>query len=383
MTRDYYEVLGVDKTATESEIKKAYRKLALKYHPDVSADKSAEEKFKEITEAYEVLSNSGKRATYDRYGQAGFGQASPGAGFSDFGGFGDFSDIFQTFFGGGFGGSPFRQGRTRPAGPQKGPDLAVDVELSFEESIFGAEANVKASRYERCDHCNGTGAEPGSDVKTCPSCGGRGEVQRAQSIFGAQVIRIETCPECHGEGKVFESKCKRCGSTGRIQTSKTVPIKIPPGAYSGLHIRKAGEGSVGVRGGPRGDLLVVVHVRDHPVFRREGDDIYSDLAISVSTAALGGQIEVPSVYGAVKIDIPEGTQSGTTIRLKDKGAPSIHRRGRGDQYTKLIVEIPRNLSDRERALFQELASIGGETSVRASRKSKVFSTVKDVFGASD
>ncbi len=383
MTRDYYEVLGVDKTSTEAQIKKAYRKLALKYHPDVSADKSTEEKFKEITEAYEVLSNPSKRATYDRYGQAGFGQPSSGAGFSDFGGFSDFSDIFQTFFGGGFGTGPFRQQRTRPTGPQRGADLAVDVELSFEQSIFGTEVNVKASRYERCDHCNGTGAEPGSGVKTCPSCGGRGEVQRAQSIFGAQVIRIETCPECHGEGKVFNAKCKRCGSTGRIQTSKTIPIRTPPGAYSGLHIRKAGEGSVGVRGGPPGDLLVVVHVRDHPIFKREGDDIYSDQTISVSTAALGGQVEVPSVYGAVTIDIPEGTQSGTTIRLKDKGAPSIHRRGRGDQYTTLIVEIPKNLSDRERALFQELASLSGETIVKASRKSKVFSTVKDVFGASD
>jgi molecular chaperone DnaJ len=383
MTRDYYKVLGVDKTSTEAQIKKAYRKLALKYHPDVSADKSSEEKFKEITEAYEVLSNPSKRASYDRYGQAGFGQPSSGAGFSDFGGFSDFSDIFQTFFGGGFGTGPFRQQRTRPTGPQRGADLAVDVELSFEQSIFGTEVNVKASRYERCDHCNGTGAEPGSGVKTCPSCGGRGEVQRAQSIFGAQVIRIETCPECHGEGKVFDAKCKRCGSTGRIQTSKTIPIRTPPGAYSGLHIRKAGEGSVGVRGGPPGDLLVVVHVRDHPIFKREGDDIYSDQTISVSTAALGGQVEVPSVYGAVTIDISEGTQSGTTIRLKDKGAPSIHRRGRGDQYTTLIVEIPKNLSDRERALFQELASLSGETIVKASRKSKVFSTVKDVFGASD
>jgi molecular chaperone DnaJ len=384
MTRDYYEVLGVDKTATEAEIKKAYRKLALKYHPDVSDNKSEdEEKFKEITEAYEVLSNQNKRAAYDRYGQAGFGQASSGAGFSDFGGFGDFSDIFQTFFGGGFGASPFRQARTRPAGPQRGSDLAVDLELSFEESIFGTEAKVKASRYERCDNCKGTGAEPGSDVRACPSCGGTGERQRTQTVFGAQVIRIETCSECHGEGKVFETKCKRCGSTGRIQASKIVPVKIPPGAYSGLHIRKAGEGSAGVRGGPQGDLLVVVHVREHPTFKREGDDIYCDLPISVSTAALGGQIEVPSVYGPLKIDIPEGTQSGTTIRLKDKGAPSLHRRGRGDQYTTLIVEIPTNLNERERALFQELASISGETIVKTSRKSRVFNTVKDVFGASD
>jgi molecular chaperone DnaJ len=385
MTRDYYEVLGVGKTATEAEIKKAYRKLALKYHPDVCPDKTeAEDKFKEINEAYEVLSNPSKRATYDRFGHAGFGQASTSEGFSDFGGFGNFSDIFETFFGGGFGGSPFRtQTRTRQPSSQRGSDLAVDVEVSFEESIFGAEVNVKVSRFQRCDQCNGTGAESGSNIRTCPSCNGRGEVQRTQNVFGAQVIRIETCPQCQGEGKVFEAKCKRCGSSGRIQATKSIPIKIPPGAYSGLHIRKAGEGSVGLRGGPPGDLLVVVHVRPHPVFKREGDNIYSEKTISVSTAALGGQIEVQSVYGPLRVDIPQGTQGGTTIRLKDKGAPSIHGRGRGDQYTTIIVEIPKDLNEREKALFRELASINGETIVKASRKSKVFSTVKDVFGAGD
>ncbi len=385
MNRDYYEVLGVDKTATEAEIKKAYRKLALKYHPDVCPDKSeAEDKFKEITEAYETLSNPSKRSTYDRVGKAGFGQASSGAGFSDYGGFGDISDIFETFFGGGIGTSPFgTQTRTRATSPRRGSDLQADVEVSFEESIFGAEVKLKVSRYQRCDNCAGTGAEPGSDIKTCPSCGGRGEIQRAQNIFGGQVIRIVTCPECQGEGKIFETNCKHCKSTGRVKATKTVPIKIPEGAYSGLHIRKAGEGSVGVRGGPPGDLLIVVHVRPHPVFKREGDDIYCDVTVSISTAALGGQIEVPSVYGALKVDLAAGTQGGTTIRLKDKGAPSIHRRGRGDQYTTLIVEIPRNLTEKQKELFQELASASGETIMKASRKSKVFSTVKDVFGAGE
>ena len=385
MNRDYYEVLGVDKTATEAEIKKAYRKLALKYHPDVCPDKSeAEDKFKEITEAYETLSNPSKRSTYDRVGQAGFGQASSGAGFSDYAGFGDVSDIFETFFGGGFGTSPFgTQTRTRPSGPRRGPDLQADVEVSFEESIFGAEVKLKISRYQRCDNCAGTGAEPGSDIKTCPSCGGRGEIQRAQNIFGGQVIRIETCPECQGEGKIFETKCKHCNGTGRVRSTKTVPIKVPEGAYSGLHIRKAGEGSVGVRGGPPGDLIIVIHVRPHPVFKREGDDIYCDVTISVSTAALGGKIEVPSVYGPLKVDLHAGTQSGTTIRLKDKGAPSIHGRGRGSQYTTLVVEIPKKLTKREKALFQELASISGEPIVKASRKSKVFSSLKDIFGAGD
>jgi len=385
MKPDYYEVLGVGKTATEAEIKKAYRKLALKYHPDVSPDKSeAEEKFKEITEAYEVLSNPSKRATYDRLGQSGFQQGASGAGFSDFGGFGSFSDIFETFFGGGFGESPFRtQTRTRPSGPQRGPDVAVDVQVSFEESIFGTEVNVEVPRYERCEHCAGRGAEPGTDIKTCPSCGGSGEIQKAQNIFGAQLIRIETCPQCQGEGKVFERACKSCGGAGRLRNTKRVPIKVPPGAYTGLHIRKPGQGSAGARSAPSGDLLVVVRVLPHPIFKREGDDIYSDLSISVSAAALGGQIEVPSVYGALKVDIPEGTQGGTTIRLRDKGAPSVHRRGRGDQYTTLMVEIPKNLTEREKTLFRELASLKGETIKRASRKSKVFSTVKDVFGAND
>ncbi len=392
MKRDYYEVLGVGKTATEAEIKKAYRKLALKHHPDVSPDKSeAEEKFKEITEAYEILSNPSKRATYDRVGQSGFQQGASGfqqgasgAGFSDFGGFGGFSDIFETFFGGGFGESPFRtQTRARPSGPQRGSDAAVDVQVSFEESIFGTEVSVEVPRYEHCEHCAGTGAEPGTDIKTCPSCGGSGEIHKAQNIFGAQLIRIETCPQCRGEGKVFETACKSCRSAGRLRTTKIVPIKVPPGAYTGLHIRKPGEGSAGARGGPSGDLLVVVRVLPHPIFKREGDDIHSDLSISVSAAALGGQIEVPSVYGALKVDLPEGTQGGTTIRLRDKGAPSVHRRGRGDQYTTLIVEIPKNLSEREKELFRELASLKGEALKRASRKAKVFSTVKDVFGAND
>ncbi len=387
MTRDYYEVLGVNQNASEAEIKKAYRKLALKHHPDVSSDKAeAEEKFKEITEAYEVLSNPSKRATYDRFGQSGFQQATPGAGFGDFGGFGSFSDIFETFFGGGFGQSPFQtqdRGRSRPAGPQRGPDIAADVEVSFEDSIFGTELQVQIPRYDRCEHCDGLGAEPGTDVKNCPSCGGRGEIQRSHSIFGAQVIRIETCPECKGEGKVFETGCKRCGGTGRTKTTKTIPIKVPPGAYTGLHIRKPGEGSAGIHGGPAGDLIVMLRVTPHDVFKREGDDIYCDTSISVARAALGGRIEVPTIYGPVEISLPEGTQGGTTIRLKDKGAPSVHRRRRGDQYTTLIVEIPRNLSDRQRDLFQELASISGEHVPKASRKSKVFNTMKDVFGAND
>ncbi len=387
MTRDYYEVLGVNKNATEAEIKKAYRKLALKHHPDVSSDKAeAEERFKEITEAYDVLSNPNKRSTYDRFGQSGFQQAPPGTGFSDFGGFGSFSDIFETFFGGGFGQSPFHaqsRGGSRPSGPQRGPDIAADVEVSFEDSIFGTELQVEVPRYDRCEHCGGVGAEPGTDVKACPSCGGRGEIQRSHSIFGAQVIRIETCPECRGEGKVFERGCSRCGSTGRTKTTKTVPIKVPPGAYTGLHIRKPREGSAGTYGGPAGDLVIVLHVKPHDVFRREGDDIYCHTSISVARAALGGQIEVPTVYGPVKISVPEGTQGGTTVRLKDKGAPSVHRRSRGDQYTTFIVEVPKHLSDRQRELFQELASINGEQVPKTGRKSRVFNTMKDVFSAND
>ncbi len=386
MTRDYYEVLGVNKNATEAEIKKAYRKLALKYHPDVSADKvGAEEKFKEVTEAYEVLSNPNKRATYDRFGQSGFQQGAPGAGFGDFGGFGSFSDIFETFFGGGFGQGPFQtqERRSRPTGPQRGPDIVADVEVSFEDSIFGTELQVQVPRYERCEHCDGAGAEPGTDVKSCPSCGGRGEVQRSHSIFGAQVIRIETCPQCKGEGKIFETACKRCGSTGRTKKTEKVSINVPQGAYTGLHIRKPGAGSAGTHGGPPGDLIVMLHVKPHKTFKREGDDIYCETPISVARAVLGGQIEVPTIYGPERISVPEGTQGGTTIRLKDKGAPSVHGRRRGDQYTTLIVEIPKNLSDRQRELFQELASVTGEQVPKVSRKSKVFNTVKDVFSAND
>ena len=394
MNRDFYEVLGISKTASEAEIKKAYRKLARQYHPDVNqGKKEAEEKFKEISAAYEVLSNPEKRATYDRMGQSAFQQqqGSGTSGFGDFGfggfqgfGGGGFSDIFESFFGSGFGGSPFRtQSRGRTSRSQRGSDIQADLEISFEDSIFGAEAGVKVDRYERCSHCEGKGAEPGTGTKTCPLCKGTGEIQRAMNILGGQVIRIETCTNCKGEGTIFENACKTCKGTGLLRKERVISIKVPPGSYSGVHIRKTGEGSAGVRGGPSGDLLVFINVRAHKVFKREGDDIYVDIPISISQAALGGRIEVSTVYDTVTVDIPEGTQTGTVYRLKDKGAPNIHGHGRGSQYVTLTVKVPTKLNERQKELLGEFASISGESIPKVSRKSKVFNTVKDVFSAND
>ncbi len=390
MNRDFYEVLGISKTASEAEIKKAYRKLARQYHPDVNqGNKEAEEKFKEISAAYEVLSNPEKRSTYDRLGQSAFQQGQGTSGFGDFGfggfeGFGGFSDIFESFFGSGFGGSPFRtQSRKRASRSQKGSDIEADLEISFEDSIFGTEAGVKIDRYERCSHCEGKGAEPGTGTKTCPSCRGTGEIQRAMNILGGQVIRIETCSNCEGEGAIFENACKTCKGTGRLRKEKVISIKVPPGSYSGVQIRKTGEGSSGIRGGPNGDLLVFINVRPHEAFKREGDDIYIDIPISISQAALGTRIEVPTVYDSVTLDIPEGTQTGTVYRLKDKGAPNIHGRGRGSQYVTLIVKVPTKLNEKQKELLREYASISGESIPKVSRKSKVFNTVKDVFSAND
>ena len=394
MNRDFYEVLGISKTASEAEIKKAYRKLARQYHPDVNqGKKEAEEKFKEISAAYEVLSNPEKRATYDKMGQSAFQQQQgPGtSGFGDygFGGFqgfggGGFSDIFESFFGSGFGGSPFRtQSTRRTSRSQRGSDIQAELEISFEESIFGTEAGVKVDRYERCSHCEGKGAEPGTGTKTCPSCKGTGEIQRAMNILGGQVIRIETCTNCKGEGTIFENACKTCKGTGVLRKEREITIKVPPGSYSGVHIRKTGEGSAGIRGGPSGDLFVFINVRAHEQFKREGDDIYIDIPISISQAALGGRIEVPTVYDTVTVDIPEGTQTGTVYRLKDKGAPNIHGRGRGSEYVTLTVKVPTKLSERQKELLGEFASISGESIPKVRRKSKVFNTVKDVFSAND
>jgi molecular chaperone DnaJ len=390
MTRDFYELLGVNKTASEAEIKKAYRKLARQYHPDVNqGNKQAEEKFKEISEAYEVLSNPEKRATYDRLGQSAFQQRGDRSGFGDFGfggfeGFGGFSDIFETFFGSGFGSSPFRsQSTKRKSGPQAGADIRTDLEISFEDSIFGAEAGVKVDRYERCANCEGKGAEPGTGIKTCPSCKGTGEVRRALNILGGQVIRIETCNNCDGEGKIFENPCKLCKGTGKLRNDRVISVKVPPGSYSGLYIRKSGEGSAGIRGGVNGDLLVYISVRPHEVFKREGDDIYIDFPISISQAALGGRIEVPTIYDNVSLDIPEGVQTGTIYRLKDKGAPNIRGHGRGSQYVTMIVKVPTKLNEKQKELLREFASISGESTPKVSRKAKVFNTVKDVFSAND
>src|SRR5579864_7823797 len=320
--RDYYEVLGVERTVSIEEIKKAYRKLAVKYHPDKNpGDKAAEEKFKELSEAYEILSDSDKRALYDQHGHAAFDRRAGGFA-RGAGGFHDPFDIFREVFGGG-GGSIFDDlfggGRSDPTQPQRGEDLRYDMEITFEEAAHGAEKEITVTKPDRCDVCNGTGAESGSKSKTCPTCGGRGQVISSRGIFSI----AQTCPRCEGAGKVIEKPCKACQGSGRRERPSKIKLRIPPGVDTGSRLRSTGNGEAGMRGAPSGDLYVVLHVKPHEIFQREGDDLICDVPISFVQAALGAEIEVPTLVGTTHIKVPSGTQPGTTFRLKGKGMKNI------------------------------------------------------------
>lgn len=342
--RDYYEVLGVSKTATADEIKKAYRKLAMKYHPDVNKDPGAEDKFKEINEAYEVLSDEQKRRNYDQFGHAGM----DGAGFSgfgqDFSGFGDFSDIFGSFFGGG--------SRRASNAPRQGQDRYMQMRINFMDSIFGKTETITLEVDEQCRHCHGSGAESASDVQTCPTCGGTGYVMSQQrSLFG--VIQQQTvCPDCHGTGKKVTRACHHCHGKGYEHRRTKLDIKIPEGIQSGQQIRIAGKGELGTNGGPNGDLYIEIIVMPHETFKRENNDIYIKVPISSLDATIGCSIHVPTVYGDVELKIPEGTQPNTKFRLKGKGVKS--RTGQGDQFVEVAIEIPKKLTKRERELYEQL-----------------------------
>jgi molecular chaperone DnaJ len=350
--RDYYEILGVEKSVELEELKKAYRKLAVKYHPDKNpGDKAAEEKFKELGEAYEALCDPQKRAAYDQYGHAAFDRR---AGGFRAGGFHDPYDIFKEVFGGGnifedlFGG-----GRADPTQPQRGDDLRYDMEISFEEAAHGCEKEISLTKPERCDQCHGTGAEPGSKAKTCPTCAGRGQVISSRGIFSI----AQTCPHCQGAGRIIEKPCRTCRGTGRRELTSSIKLRIPAGADTGTRLRSSGNGEAGLRGGPTGDLYIVLHVKAHEIFQRDGDDLLCEVPVSFVQAALGAEIEVPTLDGKTGIKIPAGTQPGAMFRLKGKGIKNIQGYGHGDLHIRIQVEVPAHLSSEQKAKLQEFADL--------------------------
>ena len=379
--RDYYEVLGVNKGATAEEIKKAYRKAAMKYHPDRNpGDKEAEAKFKEVGEAYEVLSDDGKRQRYDQFGFAGvdpnFGAGGNGpygaGGFGGFGGFDDLGDIFGEFFGGG------RSSRSQQHNaPRRGENVMSHLELTFEEAAFGCEKEVATQRIENCSTCNGSGSSDGQ-VETCSQCGGRGQVRTVQNFMGMQMQSTTTCPQCSGRGKVIKNPCNTCKGKGKVRKTNRVKVKIPAGVDHGQSVRVRGEGCVGSNGGVNGDLLVEIFIKRHPIFTREDFDVLCEVPISFTQAALGAKIQVPTIDGKVEYDIPEGTQTGREFVLRDKGIPEVgNSRRRGNHRFTVVVETPTKLTKEQKELLRQL----DETMVQAEtpKIKKFFDNLKDFF----
>jgi molecular chaperone DnaJ len=355
--RDYYEILGVSKGASDEEIKKAYRKLAVKFHPDKNpGDKAAEESFKELGEAYEALSDPQKRAAYDQYGHAAFDprqRAGRGGGFG--GGFHDPFDIFREVFGGG-GSSIFENifgGGQNPSGPQRGDDLRYDLEITLEEAALGCEKEISVTKLDKCETCDGSGAETGSKLKTCATCGGRGQVLTSRGIFSI----AQTCPHCKGQGRILEKPCKTCHGDGKRQRASKIKLRIPPGVEGGSRLRSQGNGEAGFRGGPAGDLYVFLNVRHHEVFSRDGDDLLCEIPVSFVQATLGAEIEVPTLEGRATIKIPAGTQPGTQLRLKGRGVKNLQGYGQGDLHVRVQVEVPAHLNHHQKAKLQEFAAL--------------------------
>jgi molecular chaperone DnaJ len=365
--RDYYEVLNVEKTVAPQELKSAYRKVALQFHPDRNQnDPSAEEKFKEASEAYEVLSDPEKRAKYDRFGHAqnhfdGFGGGFSSATINDI-----FGDIFGEIFGG-------QGGRQRKGGRSRGADLRYNLEISFEEAAFGSEVQVKIPKQKRCEPCEGTGSKSRS-VRPCPTCGGAGEVRFTQGFFAVS----RPCNQCGGAGQVVQDPCPSCKGAGKTQTEAQLSVKIPGGVNTGTRVRLTGEGELGDQGGPPGDLYVVVHVREHPIFVREDYEVLCEVPLSFTQAALGAQLDVPTLDGKVKMKIPPGTQTGKVFRLRGKGIPHLHGKDRGDQHVRVVVETPTELSRQQRDLLEKFADISGETTNPQSKN--FFDKVRELFG---
>jgi molecular chaperone DnaJ len=368
--RDYYEVLGVSKNATKDEIKKAYRKLSKKYHPDVNKEPDAAEKFKEIKEAYEVLSDDQKRAHYDQFGHTDPNQHFGGFGSDvdfDFGGFGGFEDIFSSFFGG--------SRRRDPNAPRAGADLQYTMRLTFEEAVFGKETEIEIPREETCDTCHGSGAKPGTRKETCAHCHGTGQITIEQATPFGRIVNRRVCHYCGGTGQFIKEKCTTCRGTGRVKKRKKIHVKIPAGVDDGQQLRLAGQGEPGINGGPPGDLYIVFHVEPHEFFERDGDDIYCEVPLTFTQAALGGEIEVPTLHGKVKLKIPAGTQTGTKFRLKGKGVPNVRGYGHGDQHIRVRVVTPTKLTERQKQLLREFEQL----SQGHQHEDSFFSKVKKAF----
>jgi len=375
--RDYYEVLGVERTVEIEEIKRSYRRLAIKYHPDKNPnDKAAEDKFKELGEAYEALSDPQKRAAYDQYGHAAFDARSRGGGRGP-GGFHDPADIFREVFGG--AGSIFEDlfggGRSDPSQTQHGADLRYDMEITFEEAAQGTEKEISLHKNDRCEVCAGSGSEAGTKSKPCATCGGRGQVLSSRGIFSI----AQTCPRCEGAGRVIEKPCKACRGAGRMEQTSRIKLRIPAGVDTGSRLRSSGNGEAGLRGAPPGDLYVVLHVRPHDIFQRDGDDLICEVPVSLVQAALGADVEVPTLAGKTSINIPAGTQPGTAFRLKGKGIKNVQGFGMGDLHVRISVEVPTHLNHAQKLKLQEFAELCDEK-VNPLTKS-FFEKAKNLFGS--
>lgn len=385
--RDYYEVLGVQKGASDDEIKKAFKKLARQYHPDLHPDdKECEDKFKELNKAYEILSDSEKKQKYDQFGHAGVDPSYGGGGFSggfNGGGFGDVGDIFEDLFGGVFGGGSRRSARSNVNAPRKGADITANINISFMEATTGVKQDIKVTHMKKCSECGGTGAEKGTSPQVCPDCHGTGTVNVAQRTPFGTISTSRSCSKCGGKGNVINSPCKKCRGTSRVRTEKSINVDIPAGIDDGQILRVGGQGDNGLNGGPSGDLHVVISVRPHPIFTRDGFDVHCEIPITYAQAVLGDEITVPTIDGKVKYNISEGTQTGTVFRLKGKGIKKIRRSDRGDQYVKISIEVPKNLSKKQKESLKDYETAMGDSDneTHYAKRQSFFDKLKEKFNS--